>query len=383
MRLCLFLLLIVSAFCPSGFGQKRAIFPANAPKPVGPYSPGVIAGNYLYVAGQGVRRPDGKQSDTFEAQARQCLENIRAIVKAGGLSMRDVVYTQAHVLEESQIPVVERLYREYFPEAPPARSTVRVRLMPTATPVEINAVAYRGKRTPVRVAGYDEPGWQTPAIAAGDRIYLSGASGTDVKQAVASLRKTLERAGADLHRVALLHVYRTPEVSEQAIVEGLKSAWTGRALPALAFAEILSLPAGAKLQITGIDARPQANLELLGAITGVPARCATIESAAFCSTQNGKSDGTLAAAVEQQVSATFQNIAEALSLANLKVDDVVAATVYLDDLDEFQRMNQVYATQFEAGRPARTTLQPAPKLSSRQSASGPVPVVAITVVAER
>ena len=51
--------------------EKRVIFPAGA-KPLGPYSPGIFAGEYLYVSGQGARGSDGKLSGSFEAQARQC-----------------------------------------------------------------------------------------------------------------------------------------------------------------------------------------------------------------------------------------------------------------------------------------------------------------------
>ena len=80
--------------------ERRVIFPPGV-KPVGPYSPGILAGDFLYVSGQGARTPDGRMPATFEDQARQCLENIKSIVELAGLTMDHVVYTQeigrAHV----------------------------------------------------------------------------------------------------------------------------------------------------------------------------------------------------------------------------------------------------------------------------------------------
>src|ERR671926_255543 len=70
----------------------RAIIPSKGVAPIGPYTPGVFAGDYLYVSGQGAKAPDGQMPATFEGQVRQTLENVKSVVEAAGLTMRNVVY---------------------------------------------------------------------------------------------------------------------------------------------------------------------------------------------------------------------------------------------------------------------------------------------------
>src|ERR1035438_10298269 len=77
--------------------DAHAVLPASGPAPVGPYSPGVVVGEYLYLSGQGAHRPDGSVPDTFAEQVRQTLENVKAVLEAGGLTMEHIVYTQVYL----------------------------------------------------------------------------------------------------------------------------------------------------------------------------------------------------------------------------------------------------------------------------------------------
>ena len=80
---------------PASEVQKRVIAPPG-PKPVGPYSPGIMAGDFLYVSGQGARDRDGRLPETVDAQVRQTLENVKTIVEAAGLTLAHVVYSQVY-----------------------------------------------------------------------------------------------------------------------------------------------------------------------------------------------------------------------------------------------------------------------------------------------
>src|ERR1700757_1042567 len=78
--------------------QVRAVVPAPATAEANRVcSPGVDAGAFLYVSGQGPRRPDGSLPATFEAQVRQALDNVKSVVQAAGLTMERVVYTQVYL----------------------------------------------------------------------------------------------------------------------------------------------------------------------------------------------------------------------------------------------------------------------------------------------
>src|SRR5260370_17900331 len=85
-----FFVFLTCALLAAG-SEKRVVFPEGA-KPIGPYSPGIFAGEFLYVSGQGARGPNGQIPATFEEQARQSFENVKSIVEAAGLTMEHVVY---------------------------------------------------------------------------------------------------------------------------------------------------------------------------------------------------------------------------------------------------------------------------------------------------
>ena len=80
--------------------EGNVIMPPGA-KPAGPYSPGILAGEFLYVSGQGAEGPDGRFPEMRGDQIRQCLDNMKPIVEAAGLTMEHVVYTQVYLTEYS------------------------------------------------------------------------------------------------------------------------------------------------------------------------------------------------------------------------------------------------------------------------------------------
>ncbi|MGH9722205.1 MAG: RidA family protein, partial [Bryobacteraceae bacterium] len=163
MKITLLVLAVASAFA----AERRVVFPAGA-KPVGPYSPGIFAGDFLYVSGQGARGPAGEFAATFEEQTRQCFENVKSIVEAGGLTMEHVVYSQVYLENAANYETMNRVWAKYFPRNPPARATLGVHKMPTGTPIEINAVAVRdlSSKKAVVPAGYPANAPLAPGVIA-------------------------------------------------------------------------------------------------------------------------------------------------------------------------------------------------------------------------
>src|SRR5262245_17903979 len=126
-RVALFLIaaVVVLAAAPGAGVEKRAVAPAGV-KPIGPYSPGILAGDFLYVSGPGGSDADGKRSDTIEGQARQTLLNVKAIVEAAGLTMEHVVYCQVYLTDMAHRDAMNRVWKEFFAKAPPARAVLGV-----------------------------------------------------------------------------------------------------------------------------------------------------------------------------------------------------------------------------------------------------------------
>lgn len=128
--------------------EKQIISTPNAPAAIGPYSQAVKVGNWIFTAGQLGLVPGTREfaGPDVESQTRQALENIRAILEEAGFSLRHVVKTTVFLQDMGEFPRMNAVYAEFFPEEPPARSTVQVAALPMGARVEIEAVAVAGDR---------------------------------------------------------------------------------------------------------------------------------------------------------------------------------------------------------------------------------------------
>ncbi|WP_083988822.1 RidA family protein [Devosia geojensis] len=110
-----------------------------------PFSPAFIAGDLMFVSGQAsVDRDTGAIiPGTFEEEMRRSIENLRAILKAGGLSLDHVVNVKAYLANEADGELYNRIYPEYFSDPRPSRSTI-VGVLGTKLKFELDCVAYVG-----------------------------------------------------------------------------------------------------------------------------------------------------------------------------------------------------------------------------------------------
>ncbi len=109
-----------------------------------PFSPGIIAGDFMYVSGQAsVDAQTGAIiTDTLEGEVRRSIANLEAILKAGGLSLDHVINIKAYVANEADLAEYNAIYREYFTAPAPTRSTI-VGVLGTKLKFELDCVAYR------------------------------------------------------------------------------------------------------------------------------------------------------------------------------------------------------------------------------------------------
>jgi 2-iminobutanoate/2-iminopropanoate deaminase len=123
--------------------DRDVIHTRGAPAAVGPYSQAIRAGGFIYTAGQLALDPASGQlvGETIEEQTRRVLENLKAVLEAGGSGMDRVVKTTVFITDISHFPRMNAVYAEYFPAEPPARSTVPVASLPFGGLVEIECVA--------------------------------------------------------------------------------------------------------------------------------------------------------------------------------------------------------------------------------------------------
>jgi reactive intermediate/imine deaminase len=356
--------------------DKKVIFPAGA-KTAGPYSPGIVAGGFLYVSGQGAKDPDGKFPDTVSAQVRQCLDNVKSIVEAAGLTMRQLVYAQVYVPEPWKFAEIDAAWKEYFGPNSPARAVLGVARLPEDTPVEINAIATTDTATSreIRLA-HDESRTGPPdGVLSRGMLYISGAPKDNPKDALDHMGAVLRAAGMDYPNVVFVNPYMTSAIGYREMNKVYASYFEFGNTPARATIEVASLPGEAKIEFTGVAIQDLSKRHAVRPKNMAPSAtaspCVFAGDIFYCSAKNafipGPNSGVYASTVEEQVRMSFRNLLDGLEEAGLTLDNVVAANVYLDDIADFPKMNGVYKTYFRTDPPTRTTVQQITAVKERQA----------------
>jgi reactive intermediate/imine deaminase len=374
------------------------VTPKSGPPPIGPYTPGVFAGDYLYISGQGAKAADGSLPATFESQVRQTLENVKAVAEAAGLSLDHIVYTQVYLEDMANFAEMNRVYGTYFSTAPPARATLGVAKLP-GTPVEINAVAVRNlsdKRV-LSVPGFDPAEPASPGILTRDRLYISGMRGIDfakravppdpaqqVTLALDGVESVLKAAGLTMGHMVFVNPYLTKAIPMDVMNREYAKRFEFGNTPARATIEVTSLPENAQIEFTGVAVR---DLPARRAVrprnmrpSATASPCVFAGDTLYCSAKSafipGPNQGVVVATIEQQVRQSMRNLLDGLEEAGMDFSKVVATNVYLDNIGEFQGMNKIYALFFSGVAPARTTIQQiAPVDRNQPHAEGIYPAI--------
>jgi len=126
-------------------GQRRVIRPEKAPNTGLPFSPGILAGNTLYISGHLGRDPVSSRlvSGGIEAETRQVLANTREVLKAAGMDFTDVTSVTAYITSFDDFAKFNAVYSESFPTNPPARATVQVAALNAGARVELQMIAVK------------------------------------------------------------------------------------------------------------------------------------------------------------------------------------------------------------------------------------------------
>ena len=121
----------------------ESVFSPHAPTPIGPYAQAISAGGTLYCSGQiGLDPATSRLVDGDVAmQARRALDNLSAVLEAARTSLSSVVKTTIFLVDMNDFATVNAVYATFFPQLPPARSTIAVAALPLGARVEIEAIA--------------------------------------------------------------------------------------------------------------------------------------------------------------------------------------------------------------------------------------------------
>jgi len=127
--------------------MKKIIKTSEAPSAIGPYSQAIFVDGWLYCSGQIGLVPEtmefaqSNSKSEVAAQTKQVMENLKAVLQAGGADLSNVVKCSIYVDEMDDFTVVNEIYGSFFPDDPPARETVAVKTLPKNALVEISCIA--------------------------------------------------------------------------------------------------------------------------------------------------------------------------------------------------------------------------------------------------
>jgi reactive intermediate/imine deaminase len=382
---------------PSGpQGQIRAVAPADTVAVHAELgSPGIDAGDYVYVSSQGPFRVDGSTPANFGDQVRQSLDNIRSVVQAAGLTMAHVVYVQVYLRNVTRYVDLNNIFADYFPTDPPARAVLGVARLPQEEEIQINAVAVRDLKGKQPVSEPNSPPTKgySPGMLTYDRLFVSTMPGSDstgtvpedpaaqVNLALDRMSSVLQAAGLTMAHMVFVNPYLTSELPMRIMNHEYAQRFEFGNTPARATIEVSSLPQRAHIAYTGVAVRDLARRHAIRPKNMPPSPtaspCVFAGDTLYCSAKSGfipgPNGGVYAATTTDQTRQTMRNLLDNLEEADLSFDQVVSTNIYLDDLSDSPLFAKVYKKYFSGILPAQTTLQQIPSTERKSDAEGRYP----------
>lgn len=360
--------------------EVRAVAPGQAPARANRfYSPAVDTGDYLYISGQGPRKPDGSLPANFGAQVRQVLDNVQAVVKAAGLSLDHVVYLQVYLEDMTRYDELKKTISEYFGTSQPAQAVLGVARTPDPS-IEISAVAVHsleGKK-PVYPSNYRSNDPAPPGMLTHDLLFVSSMRGADpatakvpddpasqVDLALDGMEAVVKAAGLELSNMVFMNPYLTAEIPGRVMNQRYARRFEFGNTPARATIQVSSLPGGAHIEYTGVAVRDLSQRKSVRPKNMPPSPtaspCVFAGNTLYCSAKDGfipgPHGGIYATTTQHQLRQTMRNLLDNLEEAGMTFDQVVATNVYLDKLSDLSVFDEVYAQYFGSVLPARATIQ--------------------------
>ena len=127
--------------------MRQAILTDRAPRPIGPYSQGVVEDGFIFVAGQGCTNPATGQLELGDvrSETKRTFENIKAILEAGGSSLEQVVKCNVYLRDINDFAAMNEVYATIFQAPYPARTTIQAGALPGGIAVEIECIARKAR----------------------------------------------------------------------------------------------------------------------------------------------------------------------------------------------------------------------------------------------
>lgn len=325
--------------------------------------------------------PGGAQAETT-----QTLKNLQELLQAAGTTMQNVVLCSVSLANISDFADVNKAYKEFWPNSPPARVAVQAGALAGRASVEIqcNAAAQGAERSVVKVPGFPDPAAKgfplSFAVKTKDMVYLSGMQGTwagklvqggivaEVGQALANLVPVLNAAGTDINHLVSCSISLTDinmyDQMNKRYTQYMKSNHV-TSLPTRVAVQVGALAGKGCFEIqctasTKDTSDPEA-VQVPGWPTGGPfAFAMKAGGIAYVSGNQGRDMNTshlVEGGAGPETTKSLSNIEETLKAAGSGLEDVVACEVSLRSLDDFKAVNKAYTEFWPHDPPSRVAVQ--------------------------
>jgi len=347
--------------------EKLVIRPDGAAAGALPWSSAVLAGSTLYLAGHA--GTDGAPVGTIEEEARRAFAALGKTLAAAGMDAGNVVSVYVYLTAIGDYRTIEKILRELYPSAGPARSIVGVGRLPGAARVLVQAIAVQDG---TKREHYGGP--SAPAVKVNGIVYLSGvapaAPSTStrlaIRGALAGLGTALHAAGIDYSHVVFCNPYVAPKVPRADLDVVYRQFFEFGNTPARATLDMSGLPADAPLLLSAVAVADLERRRVVRPLsrelspTASPAVFAgdALYLAGFSGFMPGY--GALTEDFDLQIRFAMRNVQDCLESAGLTLENLVTLNCYLGNLDDTDRMLRLFRQYFPRNPPALTTLQQSP-----------------------
>ena len=395
----------------SGYNAVAATNTENAPQGLGPFSQSVAFSHYNNISAQLPIDPKTGElvAGGVAEQARQCLSNIKAILENIDHVMDDVVRISAFVTNAADIDAVDAVYKSFFTDYVPTRTTVAVAALPKDALVQIDALVSHGEGTipnapqagdlvkvvnntdnaptsplssqTVAFSHYNNLSAQLPIDPKTGEL-VSGGVAEQARQCLSNIKAILESIDVPFDDIVRITIFLT-DLSDAGAVDEVYSTFfpdssIARAVgyvPARTTVEVAGLPLGASVQIEAVvshgDGTPPQEVEDRHGIVikanntdGAPKNALSTQTVAFShynhlSAQlpiDPKTGELVAGGVAEQAEQCLSNIKAIVESIDHDLADVVKVNVFLKNIADADAVDAVYETFFPGGVPARRTV---------------------------
>lgn len=369
-----------AALCAATAAERRFLYPKEF-RPGRPYSPGVLAGDTLYISGQIDKDPQtGAQPAGITEQTRLAMKNVGHVLRAAGMDYGNVATCHVQLKDMGQYKEMNEAYGSFFgPAHYPARTTLEFPGLPGGANIEVTCIAYRDKSkisvvTPPAGSFPAAMGPYRPGVWAGDTLYVSGSGGRkpgtneldptiegQTKQTMENIGAVIKAAGLEMKDTVFSNVYFLDPQGYQGTTYGkLNSVYRdyfklGLA-PSRASFCVSKLPGTISVEFTFIATRDRAKGRVVPDSAGPSPTSSNggviASDTLYTSGKSGKGS-----TLEEQMEDSIRSIEAILKLAGMDLRNVVDTHVYLKDIGQMSAMDAVFRKHFPKNPPARTTVQ--------------------------